>query len=262
MTTWIVQTNLIRYDQVSLFGEALYTTGVKYQDVAVIPFSDDPLEIDCDDPVLIPYGSTKLIKIAHSEKWKGCFFDDVTFRVDMWNANHPYMMNNDSHIMTIREAYSFMNKNYRDMWFIRPVNDLKVFSGNIISGEEFTTWVQTASYGGYTFNDTQEITIATPKNIQAEWRYFIVDGKIVDGSMYRFNGTARCMHEDDTNVLLEAQKLADIWLPSPVCVMDIALVDNEFKVLEFNCFNASGFYDHHLPIIIKEMTNYCEDIYE
>lgn len=101
------------------------------------------------------------------------------------------------------------------------------------------------------------IILAAPKKIQAEWRWFIVDGKIVDGSMYRAHGQMRQSHEKDPMLVREAQQFADIWLPSPCCVMDLALVDDEMKVIEFNCINSSGFYKHDVDLIFKKLWEYC-----
>ena len=88
------------------------------------------------------------------------------------------------------------------------------------------------------------IVVAKPKEIEQEWRWFIVDGKIVDGSTYRLNGQLVKKHEDNPLVIKSAQQLALSWLPDDCCVMDVARVDGQLKVVEFNCINASGFYDH------------------
>ncbi|MDD5150659.1 MAG: ATP-grasp domain-containing protein [Flavobacterium sp.] len=259
MSTWIIQSNLIRNDQTFPLVDSLIHNGINFVDVAVIPFSNEPLDIKSDDSIWIPYGSTKLSKIALQENWLGLFFDEETFRVDCWNKNHNNMLNNDSIIMTIKDAYDFMSKYYNEYWFIRPINDFKAFAGEVISGEDFISWIQTASSGGYTFTDMQEISIARPKNIQAEWRYFIVDRKIIDGSMYRLNNRMYKQHETDEDVIIEAQRQADIWLPHDNCVMDLALVDNKIKVVEFNCLNSSGFYDHDLDKIVSSVTDYCDN---
>ena len=97
------------------------------------------------------------------------------------------------------------------------------------------------------------IVLASPKNIKSEWRWFIVDGKIVSGSMYRLNGILDKREELDPDTILEAQTFADKWLPKQTCVMDLALVDDEVKVIEFNTINSSGFYAHNVDNIIHAM---------
>lgn len=78
----------------------------------------------------------------------------------------------------------------------------------------------------------------------------------IAGSTYRLNG-ARCVdRETDPLQLMIAQSLADAWLPHPVCVMDVARTKDAHKVVEFNCLNASGVYDHDVPAIVRAVTDW------
>jgi hypothetical protein len=61
------------------------------------------------------------------------------------------------------------------------------------------------------------------------------------------------IRELDQKVIDEAQSFADKWLPDSCCVMDLALVDDSLKVIEFNCINSSGFYNHDVSKIFKEL---------
>lgn len=44
--------------------------------------------------------------------------------------------------------------------------------------------------------------------------------------------------------------------------MDLALYDNELKVIEFNCINASGFYDNDIRKIVDAITFSIRRMYE
>jgi ATP-grasp domain-containing protein len=51
--------------------------------------------------------------------------------------------------------------------------------------------------------------------------------------------------------------MANVWLPAACCVMDTCLLDTgELKVVEFNCINGSGFYDHDVKKIMKVWWEY------
>lgn len=100
------------------------------------------------------------------------------------------------------------------------------------------------------------IVLDTPEEILAEWRYFIVGGKIISGSMYRHKGQMHQKAELDADVLTEAQKFANKWLPAPNCVMDLALTNDGVKVIEFNCLASSGFYDNDVKAIFKALWDY------
>ena len=105
----------------------------------------------------------------------------------------------------------------------------------------------------------KDVVLCNPKPIQAEWRWFIVNGKIVSGSMYRCHGQLRNIRETDPAVIEEAQALADMWLPFDTVVMDTAITEdsNDVKVIEFNCINSSGFYDNDVVAIFDALWNRC-----
>jgi hypothetical protein len=98
--------------------------------------------------------------------------------------------------------------------------------------------------------------LCEPQNIKAEWRWFVVGGKVISGSMYRAHNQLRKMRVVEQDLINEAQLLADKWLPDECCVMDLALVGEELKVIEFNCINSSGFYDNDVNAIFEALWNY------
>ncbi len=42
-------------------------------------------------------------------------------------------------------------------------------------------------------------------------------------------------------------------------MIDIELVNNKYKIMEFNCLNASGFYESNLYKLINAVENYYEN---
>ena len=234
-----------------------------HQFVGMIPFSR---EITSDTPIVgndyIPYGSTLMTTVALNEyKWKGLFFDLDKFNYATADQFRSDMLNSGM-ILSLVETIQFMRTEggNRD-WFIRPSQDLKQFSGQVIHAKECADWLQDAmecdSSGSYKMEWDTPIVVSEPVNIQAEWRWFIVDGKVVSGSMYRAHNQPRKERVIEQELIHEAQVSANGWLPSPCCVMDLALVGGELKIIEFNCINASGFYDNDVSAIFRELYNYC-----
>jgi hypothetical protein len=229
--------------------------------IDVVPFSRD---ITSDEPLIgtgyIPYGSCLLTSLAKELNWRGLYFDLSTFNYEESAKNRDDMLNAEI-IMPIGWIIDFLKTQDEVEWFIRPSEDLKQFSGQVIGTKECIDWLTDAltceSSGTYKLEADTMIVLAKPKEIQAEWRYFIVGGKIVDGAMYRAHGQLRKIHELDKNVLAEAQTFVDKWLPNPCCVMDLALLaDDTIKVIEFNCINSSGFYGHDVKKIFEELYEY------
>lgn len=226
--------------------------------IGVIPFSR---EITSNEPIegkeYIPYGSTLLSTLAADLGWVGCHLNLEKFNYEAFAQNRNDMLNAEQ-IVTIAEAIEILDKCPADQqWFVRPSLDLKQFSGQCINAEECHEWFIDAtecdSSGTYRLEYDTKVVLARPKDIQAEWRYFVVDGRIVSGSMYRLRGQLVKLAEHDVDVLKEAQLFADQWLPDKCCVMDLALVDGELKVVEFNCINSSGFYNHDVKAIFTEL---------
>ena len=261
MATWVVQANMLSKDRLQDVAWALRELEIPLVGVNVIPFSDE-LEFLFDAPLgrgIIPYGSTSLVKHAQKHNWSGLFFPKANFQVPVWNQNRDDMLNNDADVMTVKEAsVKFSTKEKRELWFIRPVEDLKAFSGTVTTAEEISRWMSSIDGGNFQIFEDTMVAISQPKTILAEWRWFVVGGKVIDGSMYHHNGALYKKHETDNAVIHEAQTLADKWLPHETVVMDIALTNYGPQVIEFNCLNGSGFYDHDIRKIVRAVTDYVD----
>jgi hypothetical protein len=254
---FLIQHNLMNED--SLLKVKRAVEPYPHEFVGVIPFSREITgDFDQSSKDYIPYGSTLFTNLADDLGWKGLHFDLSRFNYVESVKNRNDMLNAEM-IMTVKEAALWMESEFHGAnqeWFIRPSEDLKHFPGQVIEASECSKWLYDAmslppESGTYAMDPDMQVVIAEPKNIQAEWRWFIVDGKIIDGSMYRHNGRMFKKHEMDQEVINEAQQLADIWLPDSCVVMDTALVNFKVKVIEFNCINSSGFYDHDVNKIFE-----------
>lgn len=258
---FVVQYNMMGEQQLSKIRSSVERFPHVF--AGMIPFSH---EITANEPLegtdFIPYGSTLMTTVTKELEWKGLHFDLQTFNYEASSQNRSDMLN-AQFIMTIEEAVSFMStetSGAHQQWFVRPSEDLKQFSGQVMEAKECVDWFKDAmaceSSGSYKLEPDTKIVIAEPKNIQAEWRWFIVGGQVISGSMYRREGQMFQQREADVVVAREAQEFADVWLPDPCCVMDLALVNNEVKVIEFNCINSSGFYDNNVDAVFEALYEY------
>lgn len=258
MTTWVIQCNLINQGHYEKVWDACTELGIPKEALLVIPFDDSPLTIESKDDYLIPYGSTSLCKRAQIQGMKGLYFNPDTFRCDVWFKNRSDMVNRDGDVMPMVDAHEYMKKK-EGSYFIRPVDDLKFFNGEVTTAEDFAKWLDMVRFGGGTSDPFHEIMVAPAKNISLEVRFFVVGGRVITGSIYRREGRL-CKEAVDNNqeMMAEAQKFADGWLPHETVCMDLALVDGKhLEVLEFNCFNATGFYHHDIKAVVKAATDYA-----
>lgn len=257
--TWAIQTNLLNHDQQLSVWNAAKDCGCSVQEIVVIPFSEEfGNEIPDIGTLVIPYGSTSMIKLAQKRNWVGNFFDPQTFRAEVWNQNRDDMLNVDCIFTTVGKVHNILNDVAEDeMRFIRPVKDLKEFNGTVTTVKEIKNWMDSVYSGNFSFSEDTEIVIAPIKDIKVEARYFVVGGKVVDGSVYKINNKLSLHHLPVDKIDPEIHEMAKKWLPSECCVMDVALLDNgDLKVVEFNTINGSGFYKHDINLIVKAMSEF------
>lgn len=249
---WIIQENLYKEEAFLDLIQALDAIKADYQVVKVIPFSHDLLpEPEVDDNVVV-MGATTMIGIAKERDWNpGAFYND-NFDHKKW-VKHlgDNLLNYEAEVCRFQD----INPKYNP-FFIRPCEDRKVFSGQVIDKANFDLWLRAteqASYSGYTTLTPDTMVVVSPlKAIHAEWRFFIVDGKIVTGSLYKRGD--RVIHlpllKDEDSELF-AREMIKLWQPDRAFVMDIALADNGYKVIEYNCLNSSGFYKSNVGKIVE-----------
>lgn len=259
---FLIQHNLINPENLLEIKEA--TEKYPREFVGLIPFSR---EITSDEPLVgldfIPYGSTAMTEVALELGWKGLFFDLATANYETFIVNRNDMLNEN--VLRLDEAVEFLaNRPATELWFTRPSLDLKQYTGMVDTAGELFAWLkdrlECACSGSYQLAPDTKIVLSIPKTIDAEYRWFVVGGKVITGSMYRNNGQLYSQEQLDPDVIKEAQSFADKWLPSPCCVMDLALTDYGVKVIEFNCINSSGFYKCNIGKIFDALWEYTNEM--
>lgn len=264
---WVIQTNLLNDYSVQVVWSSAEEYGCGVHEAIIIPFQDELgneeylQSLKTDDRVIIPYGSCKLTRISQQRGWRGNCYNEETFRANVWNEMRDDMLNSDASFMQVKDTTEFL-KGVDDMeqFFIRPLKDLKQFAGTVTEAFEIRNWMNSVYSGNFSFSEDTEIAISPVKKIYSEARYFIVSGKVVDGSYYRLGKQFQKHNIKCQDTLNKAQELANKWLPHECCVMDIADTDDGFKVIEFNTINSSGFYDNDIKKIVQAMTNWAKEL--
>jgi hypothetical protein len=253
---YVVQENLFREDHWQMLIDALERLVLPYSIVRVFPFVDKialvkdiPEKFDIDDLTdyapadssIFIFGATKLARIAQKRKWKpgSMANDNHDFRVyNKYYGNH--MLNHDSVICTVGDPMS-TTWEPNETRFIRPSKDLKSFTGKVFEETDWLNLIKCPSNPEFLHKGTV-IQIAAPKEIQQEIRFWIVDNEIVTGSQYRLQNRlvldANCAPVAEEFVL----GMIQLFQPAQAFVMDVCMHEGQWKIVEINCINTSGFY--------------------
>ncbi len=242
MLHWIVQENLFhRENQQELISclEQLERGGVSYSLVVVRPFihTIEP-DVTVSGNIMV-CGATSLINIARKRNWYPGAFEAGDF--DDWKLGYgDCLLNYDSEVC----RFGDVNPSF-EPFFIRPYEDTKTFTGFVTTKHEFNHWREklgTVTDGFSTLTGDTLVTVSSVKDIQREYRFFVVDGQIVTGSLYKMGDRPLQSRIIDDDVLAFAKEMVTCYQPDRAFVLDVAMLEDSLKVIELNCFNASGYY--------------------
>lgn len=141
-----------------------------------------------------------------------------------------------------------------DTFFIRPTGNTKLFTGTVVTKESFRLWQKQQSgkdspYIGHT------LMVSSVQEIEEEYRFFIVNQKIVTGSSYQVNKVPNTTRKPSDELLEYTQRMVDLFPLAPVFVIDIAKTNDGFKVVEYNNMNSSGLYGCNEILIVQALND-------
>lgn len=251
---WVLQENLFNEQSFKDLLEQLERQDTDYEIVKLIPFIHEmEPDINPTGPVFVN-GSTGIGKVARKKGWVPGYFDKRLDYVSLMGALGKECLNHRAFVTTLRNAYEDLctaNGNW-DWFFVRPVMDNKSFNGQTMSRYDFEEWrikvlaLEEGENSLTTLKPDDQIVIAPRISIYSETRFFVVDGEIVTGSMYKLGNKVYYTNKVDPACLEYAEEMMKLWQPDRAFVLDIAEIPNEpqfeFAVIETNSINSSGFY--------------------
>lgn len=248
-----------------VFGSACRLIGKEPILYGVLP---DDLQITNADAfydhsgVVIPFGSTKMIRIYTCDAmpvWTQIWYDKTEF------SQHQYRFHLDDLLLNHDAKYinygRIKHTRFDYPVFMKPSSDLKEFDGCLVMPEE--TLERTISNGRRSayLNDETIVLYAPEKNIEKEFRCFVVGGKIIDVSSYKENEVIQWKEPTEQ----ERQKCEDFFVevsqkyrPDDCYVVDFCLSGGTMKVIEYNCIHSSGFYTCDIAKILQAMVDFIE----
>ena len=240
---WILQSDIFSEAGWKVLVDTLARFGLPHSVHKVVPFVGDlvpePLVPNAN---VICIGAYSMRHVAKRHGWQPGVFDighqDFEQQMLHWG---PHMLNAGSVVSTFRDAV-FTD----EFLFVRPTNDSKFFAGRVFGREEFTTWQRSVCALGLDYDNSLTpdtmIQLARPVVIHAEYRYWVVRGRIVTKSLYKRGD--RVIYSSEVDERLDefvGQRLAE-WLPHETFVIDVCDTPEGMRIVEINTLNAAGFY--------------------
>jgi hypothetical protein len=260
---WLVEDDAFPEDTQS-FLDAVKNSGHEYKIIKQRPY--DPLfdfySLFPKEDCVVFYGSLGLAKqIRKKCNWiPGVYYDPPKYNCTAYYAELGRYLVNGNYIMLPfgelirRKEYIFEHLSDNRAVFVRPDRGDKVFTGKVVYKEH---WEKDIDYFNFNQLDKKELVIvAEPRNIVFEWRFVIVEGKVINGSQYRENEIVG----NDSSYPHEAAKLAEevasIYNPEPAFVVDVCLTKSgEYCVMEIGCFSCAGLYSCDRMAVVKAVSD-------
>lgn len=255
MAYWLVQSNLINQEDYIEIVKAMKACKAKWRSVKCKPFSKEVLRLPDkyrELPICI-LGSVNLSKWGKEKSLPGVWWNDNFNFVVQKSIYKEHMLNYDSIVCRLGDV-----EPYKGERFIRPVDDGKAFTGEIIDNNCFVEWQERIQQFNTDdqVNPSTMVMVSSVKDIYREYRFFIVDGKVVTGSLYNEDDRRIRREVDFTDVDMAVTNFVNDrikeWVPDRVFVIDIAVLRNgDTKVIEINNANGSGFYKCNIGEFIR-----------
>ena len=210
-------------------------------------------DVPTDRPVLF-YGSCRFIRnVVQSGRWHpGAYYDDHTFRFSTslrhWGAR---MLNGAVDLLPLGSFDAGRYAAQREI-FVRPDRGLKELSGCVWPVGDFAKYVEKLRASGGPALEIP-IVIGPKQRIDTEWRLFIVDGRVSTGCRYERYGDPDYSTEIPPDLITFAEDAAAVWSPARAFVLDIATVDENLFILEFNGINSAGFYRADVGRLVSDL---------
>ena len=219
---YVIQENTFREANYNMVINAIERAGLEYEIVKVYPFIDD-VEVKTDRKDVFVFGSLKLARVAKNFGWHPG---------SLMNSNNDYrvyskyykdnLLNWDSKVCDFTDEFDIPKPK-----FIRPCEDTKSFNGGLYDHEEWSQIIERSLKNN--FNTNFQIQVAEPKKVFKEWRFWVVDGKIITQSQYRLGGRFCTDSFVEPGAIEFAQSMVDKFQLAESFVIDICSTDYGFE---------------------------------
>lgn len=191
-------------------------------------------------------GGTRCIQEALARGWRpGAYINENFEFPNLVRLYGDHLLNSSGLVCKLSELPLPPVEGY----FCRPLGDTKQFNGGLISQQEYHYFKTKllSTKGDF------PVVCAKRSTVLSEFRFFVVDGKVVSYSQYRRGNAPYISSDVDQEALSFARLLASSVYPSRAYVLDIAYSDRGYKVIELNNITSANFYAADVQKIVYSL---------
>lgn len=294
---WLVELDLFTDTEEDLIA-AIRKSGREVKILKYIPF-DDTLSERCEKmfdkhDCVVFYGSLNFgRKLKTTSFIPGVYLNEKAFECTSYYPAFGEMLLHENYIMMPygdllrRKDFLFSHfgihnqnngKDLNDTYlFIRPNSGLKQFTGTVLGYDNYEDGIKVA--GIYDADPTLLVIVSNAKHIKKEWRFVVVNGNVISGSLYRdwtigpetltpgtvtrdiilLNSKSAKEICTDEKALQFADRMAKMYNPDRCWTLDLALTaDDTYKIIEIGCFSCAGMYGNNLDKIVEAVSQEAE----
>lgn len=269
--TWLIERNCFEDSEPRLI-ESIKKAGQKFAYLEYIPVVREArfpeLEYSRRDAFVF-HGSINLgrflQKKVNSDIILHCNWDNYRCsKYFTYPEIYKELLNNESFFYPyggIKQVMKKLSMFYPDGFFIRPDSGGKPFSGTAIENVSgLDKFFQQAELYDEVKSDTMCLVAPVRRDIRAEYRCIVIDGKAVTCSRYGKIAEEELGNARNPQIIEATQKLLDScsYRPDDAFTVDWAVLPSftytpHLRLMEFNSFSCAGMYDCDTDKIVKAM---------
>lgn len=276
---WIIQDVNMRFSRINDILNALDILNYDYINFGVIPFTNNITNLENileKDTIYIALSGVKMLTLLNKAKClselndnltkeqiknsdyyiqklkNSVFYDLDSFDQSVYGNLGLPLLNSDAQYIPIKEN---LDLSFKIPKFVKPAKDLKAFNGGILeAGQTFEDFIKSQQY--QPFYIKENMVVSDLKTIFGEYRFFVVDKEIVACSQYKLGTRVVSSPVVPKFIIDKAKEYAQLYQPSDIFTLDLADTQDGVKIVEYNCWNASGSYDCDLVSTFKKVHDY------
>jgi hypothetical protein len=241
-----------------------------------------------DPECVVFYGSLNLGRKIRKTPWiPGVYLDEKSFECTSY---YPVLGDSLVHNKYLMLPFGDLNRmkpylfghffKNQDKLFIRPNSGMKEFTGMVIEKDKWEEGIKLAGF--YNIDPDMLVLVSNVWNLLREWRFVVVDKKIVTGSAYRAWTYGEKLDIPTTDYVLQRSHSIkeeifenpefigwdkDAWNVAQVCAnkykpymddcwtIDVAKsIHGEYSILEIGSFSCASLYGANLEKVVKSVS--------